>query len=193
MRVTGVLSRGAGDMSLTSTALAQACNAIAGDIDSRRWQLARLAQQARNEHLPAWAEIMAHTANVRRKPRTIREWAQTADFADACPKQYALTFSHYSRASRYMEVLPMDTIFEVLDEAEAECVDVDSMAAHLSSLAKKDPDPFHLGDWLSGELERARAALAEAVTDAEIEAVQRAVAFFDAELARVMGTEGKTK
>lgn len=174
------------DNGLTPQALATACNCIAGDIDERRWQLARLAQKARDEGIEHYAEIMANVANVRRKPRTIKEWAHVADFADSLPRMFVLTFSHYGRAARYQDRLPMDTILEALDEAEAEGIDVDGLSVHLSSLCQELPDPFHMGDWLSAELERIRKAIAGAETDADIEALQRLEAAVDRERSRLI-------
>lgn len=111
-------------MKLTLQAYVDQANGAGGTINERRWFLAELAAQARDEKMPLWAERMALCPNVMVAKRTVYEWAATADFRKQVG-EYAVPFSFYSRAVRYTNRMPIERLREVMETAAAEGVTID--------------------------------------------------------------------
>ena len=171
---------------LTLAALVEATNAISGDIDERRFQLCELAYEARQAHLPNWAEVMGACPKVRRSARTVREWCQVADFRHALVGDYALPFSAYAAASRYMDRVSMEVIEDIMSDAEAEGVTVEDLRVRLAAeVVPDEADPFSLADWLHEEYIRVSAVLDSARAKDDIESVRRVLDCVDVERARL--------
>ena len=115
---------------------AERAEAIAGQIDFTRWSLAELAREGREAGIPLWDEIIGKLPRVRRAARTIRDWARAADVRQLCNQPHEVDFSCYVRASRYLDVLTIEQIEEVLETAERDNNSVDEVSAFLSELAR---------------------------------------------------------
>jgi hypothetical protein len=115
---------------------AERAAAIAMQVDVDRWSLAELARQGREAGIPLWDEIIGKLPRVRRAARTIRDWARAADVRQLCNQPHEVDFSCYVRASRYIDVLTIEQIEEVLETAERDNNSVDEVSAFLSELAR---------------------------------------------------------
>ena len=170
---------------LTPSAYAQAIDGISGSLDEKRWQLAELALRAKNEGLLNWDTIMGNCRAVRRNWRTVREWADTADFRNRLSRDYALPFSAFSAVARKVKELGTEKAEEVLELAITEGMTIEALQIFVGGLTKKSPPPFSLADWLSDEYLRAEAALDAAQTEGDIEVLKRVSGMLDIERARL--------
>lgn len=119
--------------------LAEKAKQYAGGVDDARWALAELALQAKSEGVvEEWAEVIGHV--VRRKPRTIYEWAQCADFRNALGVAIALPYSFYARAMRAVTKLKTEHLVELMDTAAVEGVTLEAFSALLDDLCKVDDE-----------------------------------------------------
>lgn len=115
--------------------LAEKAKQYAGSVDEARWQLAELASRAKSEgEVEEWAEVIGHV--VRRKPRTIYEWAQCADFRNALGVAISLPYSFYARAMRAVTKLKTEHLVELMDTAAVEAVTLEAFSALLDDLCK---------------------------------------------------------
>ena len=171
---------------LSPFAYAAAIDRISGSLEEKRWQLAELALLAHKESLKDWAEIMGRRPLVGRAPRTIREWAETAEFRQNLFREYRLPFSAYSAVARKVEAIGLEKAEEVLLLAETEGMTVETIQAFVSTLVKPLPAPFSLADWLSDEYLRACDAIDAAQSEPDIEALQRVRDALENEQARLV-------
>lgn len=118
-------------------------------IDEARFSLAFLARQAREEHIPFWAERMGNLPKVRRAKRTIEEWARVADFIYTLPRRYNLPWSAYAAAARKCDILEATVIEEALEDAEAEAITIEALQAFLNDAARPEAKAFDLFEELS--------------------------------------------
>lgn len=138
-------------------------NAAAGSIEEKRWLLAELAAQAKQEGLEGWAETMATNSHVRRKPRTIRAWAQAFELREALPVKYDLDLTYFTRAVAYLDRLPEETIMSAMQDAvDNPDTTIEDYAAYLSGQTPKpEPEPVSLREALT----QADAMLADILND----------------------------
>lgn len=113
-------------------------NAAALSIDGSRWQLAELALECKRADFPEWAERIANHKSVRRHPRTIREWALTADFRHVCQVDGA-PFDFYRRAVRYLDLLPVVDIRHMLETAVVDGATGETLSGALAGLLPQPP------------------------------------------------------
>src|SRR3972149_753984 len=93
---------------------AERAAAISVQVDFDRWSLAELAREGREAGIPLWDEIIGKLPRVRRSARTIRVGAGAADVRQLCTQPHEVDFSCYVRASRYLDILSIEQIEEVL-------------------------------------------------------------------------------
>lgn len=172
-------------MTLSPTSYVKAIDGLSGSLDEKRWQLAELARQARQEGLKDWAFLMSRRPLVSRATRTIEEWARCADFRTRLNRNYRLPFSAYSAVARKVEVMGIEKAEEILELAEVEQMTVETVQAFVSGLTKPLPLPFSLADWLSDEYLRACDAIDAAQSEIDIEILKRIAGLLDVERARL--------
>lgn len=158
--------------------------AAAASVDGSRWELAALAAECKRDKYPQWAEKIGQHPQVRRKGRTVYEWAQTAEFrsaiADCDDHVPNLPFSFYAAAVRRLDVVPFSTLVELLYTAQDAGTGLDEFRAELSTQAGKPSGPT-FADLRDGAVAAVRAAWVKADTDAERGDLRAAV---DKELGR---------
>ena len=160
---------------------------IGGTIEEKRFELAELAWQAKQEDLPNWASQMAMNRYVKRSERTVREYAQVAELRAALPRHYDLPYTFYVRSLRFADRLPTEVIIDALEQAEIDnTTTAEDYSKFLSDKANPyTPPPFNLADWLADEYERSLEALNSAEQDDDIDCVKRIAEMLDAERARL--------
>jgi hypothetical protein len=149
-------------------------NAAAGSIDASRWALAELALDAKQDEYKDWADRIAHHVKVRRKVRTVRDWALAADFrrslAGARPD---LVISFYLAALKFFDKVDGDAIIELMRTAEAEGVTLEDFTNELREMAGVPaPDPGKrwkkFAEKLYGEIDSYVPAVAEHLREAAV-------------------------
>ena len=161
---------------------AERAEAIAGQIDFTRWSLAELARQGREAGIPLWDEIIGKLPRVRRAARTIRDWARAADVRQLCNQVHGVDFSCYVRASRYLDVLSIEQIEEVLETAERDNNSVDEVSAFLSELARPTREArealLSIGSSIRDALDRPIFAPVSEPLETALKAVDEAILTF---------------
>ena len=121
-------------------ALQKRCRPHAAGIETGRWALAKEALAAKRERVPQWERIIGELPDVRRKDRTIRGWAQTAEWREIVifgnGKPYSVPFSHYSITARYIDRIAHSDLLDAMETAEQDGMDYESYAVMLSELAQ---------------------------------------------------------
>lgn len=122
--------------------LSQSASDLAGDLDTKRWELAALAARAKETKIDSWAIVIG--AAVRREPRTIRGWAQTWEWVErmACLR-YAeqLDFSFFQAADAYHDRIGERDLLHLLETyAGDKGRTVDEFRTQLRDLVGKPAD-----------------------------------------------------
>lgn len=171
---------------LTKRALARAGRGISIDIDEGLWKMAYLAARAKHDEVDAWAETLASLPRVRKAARTVREWAQTAEFRQAIPKRFRLPFSFYSRASRYLDRLDIEIILDAMQDAESNReINVDDFSDYLAGQTKRPEPKFCLADWLHETYAWTQTVRDRADADS-VASIDRILSVIDEERARLV-------
>ena len=127
-------------MILTDRELVRLVDRLSGSIDENRWELARLAAEARDAGLQDYAEIIGRHPRVRRSPWTVRHWARVADFRKTVNVRIDLPFSCWETAARYEDRLPLEQIVDMLDTFSVEAgASVETLRGELNALCG-DPE-----------------------------------------------------
>jgi len=122
-------------MILNDRELVRLVDRLAGSIDDNRWELAKLASEARDAQIQDYAEIIARHPRVRRSPSTVRHWARVADFRQKVKTDAQLPFSCWETAARYEGRLLLEDIVEMLETFSAESgVGVEQLRCELQAL-----------------------------------------------------------
>jgi hypothetical protein len=89
---------------------------LLSSLNRARWSLAYHALKGKQDKIESWAAILADLARV--EERTVREWAQAAEFRDEVGRVFGgyidLPYSFYARASRKLDALKIETIIELM-------------------------------------------------------------------------------
>lgn len=137
---------------------------FATSVDAGRWELAEIAAEMRDEKIDGWAEKLACLPNVRRAPRTVREWSQTADIRHSMRRDFKLPFSFFSVASRYADRIELTTLEDALEVAESEAgITHEAFSAQLRDMVGMTPDGPDLARTLADVL-RLQSKLGEVAT-----------------------------
>lgn len=177
---------------MTPLQLAKAAESIGGDIDQRRFALADLALEARRQKVENWAEVIAQCPSVRRKKRTVEEWAQAAEFRARLSKDYRLPFSFFVLMSRAYDLLPHEVIEDMMTEAESDNATLEQTRALLHDIIRP-PGVFSLADFLHVEYERVSKALTKADNGDDIDALRALAEAIDAQRARLIPVREKVE
>lgn len=107
----------------------------AAGIDNQRWLLADLAAECKRDKYPHWADKIGHHPEVGRNHKTVRQWAQVAEFRHSVGDAIKLPFSHYALALRFLDKLPPARVVELMQTAQAEGVHYEEFRAELRTQA----------------------------------------------------------
>lgn len=103
---------------LTRTYLAVRARALSGDIDGKRWELAALASEARNQGLTDYAAIIG--AACRRSESTVSHWArcwewmQESNHYREWGAMHRLPYSFFETCARYSDRIDTAVLCELL-------------------------------------------------------------------------------
>ena len=100
---------------LTDRELIRRVDRLAGSVDEARWELAKLASEAREASIQGWAELIAAHPKVRRSPWTVRHWARVADFSKKVGREINLPFSSWEVAARYEDKVVFEDLVEMME------------------------------------------------------------------------------
>lgn len=128
---------------MTETQYLKQARQAAQSFDGNRWELARIAAEMKAADISQWDLKLGSLAEIRRSPRTVREWAITYNFRISMQECSggipSLPFSFFARASRYVDVVPFTSITELMDSyATSPGAKFESFCAALAELTEPD-------------------------------------------------------
>ena len=100
---------------LTDRELIRRVDRLAGSVDEARWELAKLASEARDSGIREYAEIIGRHEKVRRSSWTVRHWARVYDFRRHIDRDIKLPFSSWEVAAHYEKRVPKDDLVEMME------------------------------------------------------------------------------
>lgn len=142
---------------LTRSSLAARARALAGDIDEKRWEAARLAVDAKASArtIPDWVEILK--VEFRRAKSTIYGWVRIVEWMTDHHIPCLLSISFYDSAERHSDKVSDKDIRELLRTyAGTVGATVEDFRIEIARLAGPDESMENHNAWLSKESARLR-------------------------------------
>ena len=114
-------------------------------IETCRWQIAKLADAAEAEGVPAWAEIIG--VACRRSPSTVYEWRKAHRLRKTVNPKSSLSISYWITAANGVTDDNYTDVLDWLTQCEADDkITLESARAQFPRKGKAEPQPAPLRD-----------------------------------------------